>query len=218
MLIVKFAELARRFRSAPNNKLHVEHLELQAGRLLAAEAHRFPWIAPRSVEDIADHEEDRFCGLWKVARVAVAMMTSGLPSKFRVGGAMPHIRMTRGKGTIISGSVGYPSELTAARAFDDADTCDVLHALCEPTKAPSRKRRRTAVTKPLTSLQQQALELYAKHNGKLADVAREMGVSHPTVSKHLSAAWRKLPNLVPSKGKHGRTRRLPHDRRGQANL
>jgi len=86
-------------------------------------------------------------------------------------------------------------------------------------KRKGTKRRRTAAVKPLTELQRQAVELYALHNGKLADVAREMGVKHPTAYKHLKAAWRKLPNLAPAKGgKPGRTRRLPTDHRGQVNL
>jgi len=97
--------------------------------------------------------------------------------------------------------------------------CVEQHELTGGKLKKRTRRRRTAAVKPLTELQQQAVELYAKHNGRVADVAREMGVTHATVHGHLKAAWRKLPELVPKKvGKPAQTRRLPTDRRGQVNL
>jgi DNA-binding CsgD family transcriptional regulator len=80
-----------------------------------------------------------------------------------------------------------------------------------------RRRRKTVTTRPLTDQQQQALELYAKHSGRISIIAQEMGIGHPTVIQHLKAAWQKLPHLAPKKtGPAGKARRLPQDRRGQA--
>lgn len=82
-----------------------------------------------------------------------------------------------------------------------------------------RRRRRTVSMKPLTGLQRKALELCGLHQGKLADIAREMDITRQAASKHLDAAWRKLPGLAPRKGgKPGRTRRMPTNRRGQADV
>jgi len=84
---------------------------------------------------------------------------------------------------------------------------------------PRTKRRRTAAVRPLTTLQQQAVSLYAKYNGRIIDIAREMGVTHTTVNQHLKAAWRKLPDLAPKKiGPAGKARRLPTDKRGQVDV
>lgn len=86
----------------------------------------------------------------------------------------------------------------------------------ERTGARGTKRRRTAVMQPLTQLQQQAVELYAKHNGIVKAIAAEMKIKHSTVNQHLNAAWRKLPHLMPNKtAPVNRSRRLPADRRGQ---
>ena len=80
------------------------------------------------------------------------------------------------------------------------------------------KRRRSAAIKPLTALQQQALELYAKHNGRIKAIAAEMKITHATVSQHLKAAWRKLPGQAPQRmAPRNRVQRLPTDHRGQIN-
>lgn len=84
------------------------------------------------------------------------------------------------------------------------------------TGARGTKRRRTAVVQPLTQLQQQAVELYGKHNGSVKAIAAEMKIKHSTVNQHLNAAWRKLPYLKPNKtAPVNRSRGLPVDRRGQ---
>jgi len=103
------------------------------------------------------------------------------------------------------------------RAFD---MWKARQELAEHRSRPSgkrrSKRRRTGGTRPLTPLQTQALELYGKHNGKLTDIAREMGIKHSTAHQHLQAGFRKVPGLAPKKAPSaGRTRRLPRDRRGQ---
>lgn len=86
------------------------------------------------------------------------------------------------------------------------------------TKATQRtsKRRRTIYAKPLTPTQSRALELYGECNGRICEIARRMGVKHPTVNQHLKAAWRKLPELAPKNTKASKKRTtLPADKKGQ---
>lgn len=105
---------------------------------------------------------------------------------------------------------------------------DIEGGLCTKPSSPEgeikprrrgSKRQRRAAQKPLTKLQTQAVELYGTHNGKVTEIAREMGIKYQAVQKHLKAAWRKLPELTPKSHKStGRTKRLPRDRRGQVAL
>ena len=94
-----------------------------------------------------------------------------------------------------------------------------LAPAAKPGKRRRAKRRRTASVRPLTERQREAMELYGTYNGKIDLIANKMGISRATVSQHLDAAWRKLPQFAPKKtSPSGRTRRLPTDRRGQVDV
>jgi DNA-binding CsgD family transcriptional regulator len=103
-----------------------------------------------------------------------------------------------------------------------AGLADAIHSAAAslPKGNRKRKRRLTAADKPLTRRQNQAVELFAKHKGKIQKIADEMGISHATVNQHLKAAARKLPEfrrLLPRQSTP-KKRRLPIDSRGQALL
>lgn len=89
----------------------------------------------------------------------------------------------------------------------------------KPAPPPRKKRRRSGAARPITDRQRQAMESYARHQGKITDIARDLGVSRAAAAKLLRLAWLKLHDLAPTPTKPvGRTRRLPTDRRGQVSI
>lgn len=99
------------------------------------------------------------------------------------------------------------------------EVIEYLDLLVGGVRKSRARRKRTVLERPLTTREVQALELYAQHGGKLSEVARALGVKHPTAHALLKAAWGKMPGLAPGKAKRpGRTRRLPTSRRGQVDV
>ncbi|MCL2648815.1 MAG: hypothetical protein FWD61_17750 [Phycisphaerales bacterium] len=84
-------------------------------------------------------------------------------------------------------------------------------------KKQTTKRRKTGTARPLTTRQQQAVELYAKRNGQITKIANEMGIKPSTAQQHVDAAKKKLESLQRS-GASVTTRGLSHDKRGQADV
>lgn len=80
---------------------------------------------------------------------------------------------------------------------------------------PKRRRRATdAPVKPLTAKQAEAAQIVAECEGSISRAAKRLGKSPKTIRQHYQAGMKKLgKNAV----KHA-TRRLSHDRRGQANI
>lgn len=82
-------------------------------------------------------------------------------------------------------------------------------------KPPRRRRRSTPQPKPLTARQTEAMKHHGDCQGKIAEIARRMGVVRKTAAQHVKAAFTKLGKNVPTKAK---TTSLKTDRRGQADV
>ena len=80
-----------------------------------------------------------------------------------------------------------------------------------------RKRRRSLVGKPLTPKQREAVEVVGRCKGNISEAARVMQRDAKTVRQHYEAGMAKLGEAI-TKPKAPKTRRLSHDRRGQADI
>ena len=82
-------------------------------------------------------------------------------------------------------------------------------------KTPRRRRKRQPTTRPLTVKQIEASKLHGECEGKIAEVAKRMGISWKTASGHIKAAYTKLGKRASLKAK---TTALNTDRRGQVDV
>jgi hypothetical protein len=76
-------------------------------------------------------------------------------------------------------------------------------------------KRGTRRIVPLTDKQRDAVERVGRHHGNIAAAAREKGVTRQAMGKHYKAGMKKLASMKP---KTPKTRALPADHRGQAEV
>lgn len=94
------------------------------------------------------------------------------------------------------------------------DAAPAATASNPPAKKPRRKRDSGKV-RPLTPKQTEAVQIVGECKGNIAEAARRLGVDRKTIGQHYAAGLAKLGRAAPAK--HA-TRRLPEDRRGQADV
>ena len=244
-----FHELAERFRLFVKHPDKADDRAVRDTAIVAAKLFMqhvrqrkpgiFQVVDPRIVsgfDTLDGTTSDRFwVFIWNDVAMNSLTKIEGYKNQFcssdAIGGSDYHaLPVRRLDGTIVNkpklkyGVQVWPKKRWLQRAIDYAVACDILAEEAEEIskKRPGHKgRRRTRATTehPLTDRQRQALGLWSKYNGKVTDVAREMGITHPTASQHIKAAWRKIPSLAPKKtSPAGKPRALPTDRRGQPNL
>ena len=80
-------------------------------------------------------------------------------------------------------------------------------------RVPGRNRKPTkSPAKPLTAKQVEILRLHGECKGNMSEVARRMGVTHPTATQHYTEAHKKLGITA---SERARTTRLGADHLGQ---
>jgi DNA-binding CsgD family transcriptional regulator len=87
----------------------------------------------------------------------------------------------------------------------------------KPAPANLRMRRAVRPNKRLTPKQNKAYEVYANHKGNETRAAEELGIARATLQGHVKAAQKKL-NVTTAGERQVSARRLPEDRRGQADV
>ncbi len=90
-----------------------------------------------------------------------------------------------------------------------------IAATAGPVNRNKRGPYRKKGTCDLTARQVEVMQIVGEHKGNISEAARCMGLDRKTVSEHFNAACKKLGKKAMSKP---RTRSLPQDNRGQANV
>lgn len=110
-------------------------------------------------------------------------------------------------------AVGYIASAEAEAVTDKSLGGEQQHAT--GVKKQRRRRRQNPQPKPLTPRQTEAMKHHGDCQGKIAEIARRMGVARKTAEQHVKAAFTKLGQSVPKKVK---TTSHKKDRRGQENV